>query len=278
MVTHLQRHGWLLATVVWTGIAFLVCGALGRAAAAAVSVALSTALAGSLAVCGLAASVSAWWIHRPERRSSENHRSDYATGLAAVLGPMLLGLILVGESPLAVACVLLLSFGATGGIACATVSPGPFREAIGLTEWVGQSDRESSVLNEGQDASEPGIDGGESAVGLDEGFVLDAGVVQQMTRRTHDGTDELECVFRVEFAAGQRETSVHIPIWPAFYEIPNVECEPLDESDVSTTAAAVHTYGVRIDIRLPQASGERQTVLVGVQMAGCVKERVVDAA
>lgn len=270
----------VLAAAVWTGLAFLTAGLLGRASAAAVSVSLPPAGAILISAVALAASLVAWWADCSVRRQAGGDGS-VVSGLAAVIGPMLLGLILVGDSATAVAVVLLLSFSAAAGVvwtsATGAVSFGVAQPAESGDVVHGSAARTASEVDVAD--VPPAVVGPRADENADDAIAPE--ILQQMTRRCEQGIDVLECLFRVEFAAGQREAGVHIPIWPAFAEVPEVECEPLDESEVEATAASVHTYGVRIDVRLSAACEDSETVLIGVQMSSRVesdRKAVSDAA
>ncbi len=81
----------------------------------------------------------------------------------------------------------------------------------------------------------------------------------ELMRRINGSREEVEATARIEFAAGQRQVSIDIAITPALPDVPEVECEPLDESDLTWSLAAAYPFGVRLDFR---RAGDVQSSLV----------------
>lgn len=75
-----------------------------------------------------------------------------------------------------------------------------------------------------------------------------AETVQWMSRSTLDEGEAAEGGCRAEFEAGQKVATIHIPFSPAFAAVPEMECEPLDHSDVTIKVAARQAYGVRLEV------------------------------
>ena len=90
-------------------------------------------------------------------------------------------------------------------------------------------------------------------------------VAQRIIRRhNNDGSEAIEAELLVEFAAGERETSVHLPIHPVYPGMPVVECEPLDASDVTVTVSTVQPYGVRLQVKRNGTFNEPLKVPIGI--------------
>lgn len=94
----------------------------------------------------------------------------------------------------------------------------------------------------------------------------DADVSLQLVRR-HDGADDLiEVTCRIHFEAGERQTSLHLPISPAFAVIPEVDCEPLEAQNVELSVGSCYAYGVRIDAKRIGPLDRPLTASIGVQL------------
>ncbi|MEZ6064885.1 MAG: hypothetical protein R3B90_04085 [Planctomycetaceae bacterium] len=72
---------------------------------------------------------------------------------------------------------------------------------------------------------------------------------QRLARWRDACGERAEAELTVTLAAGERQTSVHLLFSPPLAGRPEVECEPLDDSDVELTIGAAHAYGIRIDVR-----------------------------
>ena len=75
-----------------------------------------------------------------------------------------------------------------------------------------------------------------------------------MSRRIGDDAafDVIEGVVTVQFTAGQKLASVHLPFCPPFSEVPGVECEPRHGADVRLRQASLQPFGARIDVQRSQ--------------------------
>lgn len=78
-----------------------------------------------------------------------------------------------------------------------------------------------------------------------------------------DGREYVEGTVAVHFAADQKQATAHLAFCPPLAELPEVECEVLDESDVRVKTGAVYPYGVRIEARRTGAIDRPETVQVG---------------
>lgn len=106
--------------------------------------------------------------------------------------------------------------------------------------------------------AEPGDDtGDESAAGLDDSLTL------WLARRQTDDGEQIEGWARVHFAAGQRETVVHVAFCPPMSACPEMETEELDGAGLEIRVAAVFPFGVRLSVRRSGALDERNTDRIG---------------
>ena len=71
---------------------------------------------------------------------------------------------------------------------------------------------------------------------------------QWMSRGTLGEGESAEGGCQAEFEAGQKQAMIHLPFSPAFVVAPELECEPLDDSDVTIKVAAKQAYGVRLEV------------------------------
>ena len=97
-----------------------------------------------------------------------------------------------------------------------------------------------------------------------------ADVSSRITRRKlPDGEDRLEGIASAEFAAGQKQTAIHLAFCPPFTVAPKFTCELLDDSSARLKAGAVYPYGVRLELKRNEAT---EAALIRVQFTavrGC---------
>lgn len=75
-------------------------------------------------------------------------------------------------------------------------------------------------------------------------------VLSELQRRSSvSGADVLEGQLTAVFAAGARQTVLHVPFIPPFAEVPRVECEVADGSDSRIKVGTVFPYGVRLELK-----------------------------
>ena len=120
-------------------------------------------------------------------------------------------------------------------------------------------------------------DENQAAEAADDGLLVslpvrtDPDVTQWMTRRmlTDQGEcwDAIEGQTAVEFAAGQRNATVHLSICPPMLSVPEIECEVLDHPQIEWKVAAQHPYGMRLEVRRPAPAAEPLTIALGYHMA-----------
>jgi hypothetical protein len=71
---------------------------------------------------------------------------------------------------------------------------------------------------------------------------------QWMSRSVTSEGETAEGGCQAIFEPGQKLVAVHIPFAPAFDSLPDIECEPLDDSDVKIKVSTRHRYGVRVEV------------------------------
>lgn len=87
-------------------------------------------------------------------------------------------------------------------------------------------------------------------------------VVSELHRRSsQQGDDLLEGQLVATFAAGARQTVLHVPFIPPFPAVPRLDCEVADGADVRVKVGAVFPYGARLELKratseLPELSVE----------------------
>ncbi len=100
----------------------------------------------------------------------------------------------------------------------------------------------------------------------DEGpAFLPAEVDQQWKRSTlEDGSQVVQGMVRVRFAAGQRTTSAHLAFCPPLAGSLELEFEQVDGPEARIQLGQLLPHGARLDIRLPQASPTPDSVVIDV--------------
>src|SRR5262249_38750623 len=83
------------------------------------------------------------------------------------------------------------------------------------------------------------------------------GIVFRMTRRVLPGEETLAGTFRLEFPAGLRTASFHVPFVPSLAATPEVQCEMTDGDDsIRVKVGLVLPWGVRFDARRADAEDD----------------------
>jgi hypothetical protein len=251
----------MLALGVWGGLGAVAVVLVGRSATGELDVAIGPVMSCVLATLAAALSLYAWWQDHLAR-GADDPFACALRGMTALAAPAVIGLVLVRDS--AAALTYLLAIGVIAVVAVCDRSLITRRRAMSSAsdraEGQGISSRPGA-------ASSPSVLPGtqdeqliEAAAPLD-----DPAVSQAVTRRTTADSDSLEALLRVRFDPGQREVALHIPIWPAMAANPEVECEPLDASNVELRVSSAHTYGVRLEARRPADQAQQPgEVPVGV--------------
>jgi hypothetical protein len=90
-------------------------------------------------------------------------------------------------------------------------------------------------------------------------------ITQKFTRRrTSEGAEMVEGVFRAVLAAGQRIEHCHVAFCPAFPSSPRVTCRQLEGPAARVKVAQVLPQGMRVELRLEETPSESATVLLEV--------------
>ncbi len=96
----------------------------------------------------------------------------------------------------------------------------------------------------------------------DERPLPDENTTQWMTRRQEPDGEAIEGTVRVDFAAGQRDATVHVTFCPPLPSVPEVELECVDGEDWQIRPEAVLPYGLRIQVRRSEGIAIEQSGLV----------------
>lgn len=104
----------------------------------------------------------------------------------------------------------------------------------------------------------------------------DDNVVSELQRRTTLDGEVLEGQLIATFAAGSRQTVVHIPFTPPFAAMPEIECEVSDGTDVRIKVGAVFCYGARLELKRSGSDLAEQQVHLDIYAAAA--SPVSDAA
>ncbi|WP_144995523.1 hypothetical protein [Polystyrenella longa] len=96
-------------------------------------------------------------------------------------------------------------------------------------------------------------------------------VIQQFRRtRRPSGCEAIEGYMKLEWEAGQKRQSVHVPFYPPFAGTPEIYCEQADDSDVRLKVAESRSYGVRIEVCLTQPAIAGETTCL--HLLACVEK------
>ncbi|MBX3442719.1 MAG: hypothetical protein KF774_09945 [Planctomyces sp.] len=96
---------------------------------------------------------------------------------------------------------------------------------------------------------------------------LPPGVEQSWQRSRIDGRDLLEGVVRITFEAGESTAIVHVPLQPAMAQVPDVECEPVDDAEIRVAADPVLPYGVRLTCRRSGETAQPLSTAIAVAIS-----------
>jgi hypothetical protein len=94
-----------------------------------------------------------------------------------------------------------------------------------------------------------------------------------LCRRSDEGVEQVEGWMRVPFAAGQRETTVHLSFCPPLSVAPQIETEDLDGVGLEIRVAAVYAYGARLSVRRSGRLDERKVDRIGFIAQASVIDR-----
>lgn len=104
--------------------------------------------------------------------------------------------------------------------------------------------------------------------------LIDEPIAESWTRREHDGEVSIEAVVHARFAAGARQTTVHLPFIPPLPALPTIETEPLDSgSEIDTKIESAYRHGARLSITR-STTGPAEEVPLGVVIYTSADEEV----
>lgn len=250
---------------------------IGLRLADAIPTGTSAAIACLLAISLLALNAAGLWLCRDDLDRLPTSALP-AAGLAGAIGPVLAGFTWTPAGavfPL-VWCTLLLLGSVSGAIVWAAVrgeaaddASGEVPPAVATAVEVDTLRRDASTaIKPVEQPPAPSAD-----VPAPPSPPDDPAISFQMTRRSTGDGETIEIATRLTFLPGERQISVHLPIAPPLASAPEVECEPVDDSDVELTVGAVYAYGVRIDARRPLPADDPLTVTLAVLLAASRPDR-----
>jgi hypothetical protein len=273
----------LIPLAVWSALGLIAVVLLSRSATGAFARPVPPIVPCLLGVTALALSLWAWWWDDRLRRDA-NAYDRSVRGLIALLPALAIGITTSGGASSAIGVLLGLGLISAAAVLAVSWELHP-RLALGRLQqftdnlprplWgerVGVRGAESPTQPEpvvAPDVPSPLV-ASESPQTLEaapDSAFSDPGVSQHLTRRTTpDGLDCLEALLRVTFAAAEREAVIHLPLHPPFPNPPEVECEPLDDADLTFKVTTAQPYGVRIEVRRGGEYDEASTFAVGVAL------------
>ena len=174
--------------------------------------------------------------------SSSKRWTQLIAGIATLVPPAMLGTILLpDETPLG--ALWLVSLFLTSAIVMLKIGRNADLRARKAAVSVGDAESEEQRKSERKT--------------IDLEYEPPADVTQWLTRRTlQTGDDCVEGLVRVEFAADEKQTVVHLPFSPPFSHSPEVDCEFEGIDNCRARVTTVHPFGARIELR---RSGECET-------------------
>lgn len=260
-----------LALGLATGIAVALVVLLSHSVSGAAAAQLSTWQIALWSAASCAVAMAAWRLD-DEDRCSDDAPVRLGRATAAALAGMLLGLLLAGSNGTGVAVVAVITIVWT---VVAVTRVLQLKEP--LVAALTSRDSAAVATPKVERQARPSIASADPDAEVPEGHA-DSLSMQLQRRKTSEG-EAIEVQARLEFAPGAREVALHVPFWPALSSDPEVECEPLDGDDVDLQVASAERYGIRLEARLPSASEEARTVLIGIEIcAGSSESRLPAAA
>jgi hypothetical protein len=87
--------------------------------------------------------------------------------------------------------------------------------------------------------------------------------MQRIVReRGVDGSEVIRGALRAEFAAGQRNATLHVGFCPPLAALPRIELETGEGPDAEVKVAQAFTHGARLEVRLSEPAEDACSVLV----------------
>ena len=256
----------LIPLAIWSALGLLAVVLISRSAAGTFTRPLPTIAPGLIGAAALALSLAAWWWDDRLRRDA-NAYDRSVRGVIALLPPLAIGITTCGGASAAIGVLLGLGLISAAAVLAVTWELDPRLALRGPQPFskpgpaVNPAAPPPVILPPA--SSEPDL----TAEPQPDSIFSDPGVSQHITRRTTpDGLDCLEALLRIPFAAGEREAVVHLPLHPPLPGPPEVECEPLDDADLTFKVTTAQPYGVRIEVRRGGGYDEPCTFAVGVAL------------
>jgi len=226
------------ATGIWFG---LICAAIvvhSMRQSGDIEQQISGFVAGFVALVANIISLTAnRWFHASA--PSSKRWAQFVAGIATLFPPAMLGrFLLPDDAPLGMLWLSGLFF--VSAAIMFKIGRSADRRAIGPAEIPQPKIYEEPVEEEEVETSSNDEDAS----------AMFDGVSQWMARKSlDDGADCIEGVIKVEIAADQKQTVVHLPFSPPFPSKPTVECEVESLENCRARITTAHPYGARIEIR-----------------------------
>ena len=241
----------LIPLAVWSALGLIAVALISRSAAGAFTLTLPPLIPCLIGGVALALSLTAWWWD-DRLRVDSNAYDRSVRGLVALLPALAIGVTTSGGASAAIGVLLGLVLISAAVVLTVTWELDP-RLALRPVDDRSHHAPRDETPDRSHHAERDVYD--------------DPAVSQHITRRTTpDGLDCLEALLRIPFAAGEREAVVHLPLHPPLAGPPEVECEPLDDADLTFKVTTAQPYGVRIEVRRGGAYDEACTFAVGVAL------------
>lgn len=107
----------------------------------------------------------------------------------------------------------------------------------------------------------------------DDSSANEADMTQWMSRRETDDGEWIEGWVRVEFSAGQRETTVHVSFCPPLARHPELETEDLDGGDLEIRVGSAFPFGARLTVRRTGSTAEPHHARIGFAAVVAANQR-----
>lgn len=231
---------------------------LGTGLTGAVWRVLAMLLSGGLALGG-------WRLAWEERVRPLDPVARLASALGLVAAPVLMMAVAAaaGSTTFGAVCSILL-FAAATAIA-GTSAVRSLLDAIASEMTAENRESVAAQLRPMADLASGGASSGRD----DQTTVSRRELVQNWNRSVVDGVETIEAEVTAAFAAGERQTLIHLPVQPALSFTPRVECEPVDDGaaeEIEIEAELVTTFGVRLRVRRSGATGKAAQVRIAVML------------
>ena len=127
----------------------------------------------------------------------------------------------------------------------------PSRQSVDHAEVSGVTANGESEPNDEDPITE--MDATDPWEAIRQQIVQDATLSSNLTRwKTADGSEALVATLRCSFESGQQNQVVHLPFWPLFTGVPEVEAFVIRGPVAKIKTTEVHVHGLRLDIRLDE--------------------------